>query len=79
VRVQDPGDESGYTSAPAFALGSSIAARVARELPGPPYELKDAFQGAIDAGEVVLAVEIGQTRDLTDPLDLVEQNFPYVR
>ena len=33
---------------------------------------------AIDEGEVVRAVEIGKTRDLTDPLDLVEENFPWL-
>jgi len=33
----------------------------------------------IDAGERVEAIEIGKTRDLTDPLDLVEENFPYLR
>jgi hypothetical protein len=44
----------------------------------PPYELTAAFQLAIDAGERILAVEIDPTRDLTDPLDLVEENFPYL-
>jgi len=28
---------------------------------------------------MIAAVEIGKTRDLTDPLDLVEENFPYLR
>ena len=45
----------------------------------PPYELAEAFQSLIDAGEIVYGVEIGPTRDLTDPLDLVEENFPYLR
>jgi hypothetical protein len=26
-----------------------------------------------------MAVPIGRTRDLTQPLDLLEQNFPYLR
>jgi NDP-sugar pyrophosphorylase family protein len=78
-RVQDPDDESGYTAAPLLAVGTAVAERVGGNLPGPPYELKDAFQLAIDAGEEVLAIEIGRTRDLTDALDLVEENFPYLR
>jgi hypothetical protein len=48
-------------------------------LGGPPYELAEAFQKLIDVGETVYGVEIGPTRDLTDPLDLVEENFPYLR
>lgn len=47
-------------------------------LPGPPYELSAAFQRAIDAGKPVKAVEIGPTRDLTEPTDLVLENFPYL-
>ena len=38
-----------------------------------------AFQRAVDEGMTVIAVEIGRTRDLTHPADLVEQNFPYLR
>jgi hypothetical protein len=45
----------------------------------PPYELENAYQAAIDAGEAVMAIEIGKTRDLTYPLDLVKENFPYLR
>ena len=48
------------------------------ELPGPPFELSAAFQRAIDGGKRVAAVEIGPTRDLTDPTDLVRENFPYL-
>jgi UDP-N-acetylglucosamine diphosphorylase / glucose-1-phosphate thymidylyltransferase / UDP-N-acetylgalactosamine diphosphorylase / glucosamine-1-phosphate N-acetyltransferase / galactosamine-1-phosphate N-acetyltransferase len=78
ARVQDPLDESGFTAAPLMALGPPVAARLQDELPGPPFELADAFQLAIDSGEEVLGIEIGRTRDLTDPLDLVEKNFPYL-
>lgn len=78
VRVHDPGGPGPLTAAPLWALGPPVAGRLGG-VPGPPYELKDAFQQAIDAGEPVLAVEIGPTRDLTDPLDLVEENFPYLR
>ena len=42
-------------------------------LPGPPYELLDAV-----AGLELAKVPIGTARDLTDPLDLVRENFPYL-
>jgi NDP-sugar pyrophosphorylase family protein len=45
------------------------------DLAGPPFELLEAVQRA---GEVA-RVEIGQTRAVTDPLDLVRENFPYLR
>ena len=47
-------------------------------LDGKPWELGNAFQAAIDAGKQVAAVEIGATRDLTTPIDLLERNFPYL-
>jgi CTP:molybdopterin cytidylyltransferase MocA len=47
-------------------------------LPGPPYELRDAVHAALEAGRHVDAVEIGPTRDLTRPEDLVVENFPYL-
>ena len=55
------------------------AIAAARRLQAPPYELAEAFQSLIDAGEIVYGVEIGPTRDLTNPLDLVQENFPYLR
>jgi NDP-sugar pyrophosphorylase family protein len=67
-----------FTSAPLWALGPDLLPFL-EGLPGPPYELKDAYQPAVDRGVRILGVEIGKTRDLTDPLDLVEQNFPYLR
>jgi dTDP-glucose pyrophosphorylase len=47
-------------------------------LGGPPYELAEAYQRAIDDGLAVSAFEVGPTRDLTDPLDLVKENFSYL-
>ena len=49
-----------------------------QDLDGPPYELADAYNRAIDDGHEVSAFEVGRTRDLTDPLDLVQENFPYL-
>lgn len=77
VVIDDPAGE--LVAAPLWLLGPAVAGHV-HALPGrPPYELARGFQSAIDAGERVQAVEIGPTRDLTTPADLVEQNFPYLR
>ena len=75
-RMLDPA--GGFVGAPLWAVGAPVAAAV-ETLPGaPPYELATAFQQAIDAGERVAAVEIGPTRDLTAPADLLLENFPYL-
>jgi NDP-sugar pyrophosphorylase family protein len=66
-----------WSAAPLWMVDRPVARRLCRDQ--PPYELGNAFQSAIDAGETVAAVEIGKTRDLTYPLDLVEENFPYLR
>jgi len=75
IRDEDP--ENPWSAAPLWAVGPAVAERLC--LDNPPYELVHAFQSAIDAGETVMAVEIGKTRDLTYPVDLVEENFPYLR
>jgi NDP-sugar pyrophosphorylase family protein len=77
VRVRDEDGGDGWTPAPLWGLGPAVAKRLC--LDRPPHELGNAYQAAIDAGEAVLAIEIGKTRDLTYPLDLVEENFPYLQ
>jgi len=77
VQMRDDGPGSAWTPAPLWGLAAPVAGRLC--LDREPYELENAFQSAIDAGELVVAVEIGKTRDLTDPLDLVEENFPYLK
>jgi hypothetical protein len=82
VRVSDPEADGGVTAAPLMALGETVVreVRAVCEPPfRPPYEVAAAFQRAIDTGETVIAVKTGPTRDLTDPLDLVRENFPYLR
>jgi NDP-sugar pyrophosphorylase family protein len=76
-RIYDDDPASGWTPAPLWGLDRPVADRLC--LDQPPYELGNAYQSAIDAGEAVMAIEIGKTRDLTYPLDLVEENFPYLR
>jgi dTDP-glucose pyrophosphorylase len=77
VRLWDDDPASVWTPAPLWGLGRSVVDRLC--LDRPPYELGNAYQSAIDAGEPVIVIEIGKTRDLTYPLDLVKENFPYLR
>ena len=76
-RLHDDDLRNRWSAAPLWGLGSAVAERLCRDK--PPYELENAYQSAIEDGDLVIAVEIGKTRDLTDPLDLVEENFPYLR
>ena len=78
VAVRDYDPSLPLTSAPLWALGPRLAPYL-EGLPGPPYELADAYQRGIDSGVGVAAIELGPTRDLTHPLDLVRRNFPYLR
>jgi dTDP-glucose pyrophosphorylase len=75
LRDDDP--ENPWSAAPLWAVGPAVAERLC--LDNPPYELEHAYRLAIEAGETVISVEIGKTRDLTYPLDLVKENFPYLR
>jgi NDP-sugar pyrophosphorylase family protein len=77
VRMRDEDPANPWSGAPLWAFGPAIADRLCRDR--PPYELENAFQAALEARETVIAVEIGRTRDLTYPLDLVEENFPYLQ
>jgi CTP:molybdopterin cytidylyltransferase MocA len=63
---------------PLWFLGERVA-RFLDPLPGkPPYELQHVFDNAVDAGADVSAIQVGPTRDLTRPEDLVRLNFPYL-
>ena len=77
VRLWDDDPGSVWTPAPLWGLGPTVVDRLC--LDRPPYELGNAYESTIDAGERVIVIEIGKTRDLTYPLDLVEENFPYLR
>ncbi len=71
------GNDQGLTGAPLWLLGPELAAALPG-LPGPPFELGRAFRDAIAAGKTILALELGPTRDLTRPEDVVKENFPYL-
>ena len=75
-RVLDSDGPGPFSGAPLWAVGAPVHERLC--LDDRPWELGAAFQAAIDAGEQIAAVEIGTTRDLTAPLDVLEQNFPYL-
>jgi len=77
VRVVDDDPNCELTSAPLWGLGEEVLPFFDR-LPGPPFELSDAFQRAVDAGVEVRLVVIPGTRDLTHAEDLVRENFPYL-
>lgn len=76
-RVLDEDPASPNAAAPLWLLGQALLPFL-DELPGPPYELAAALQAGIDAGLEVAGIEVGPTRDLTYPVDLVEENFPYL-
>ena len=76
-QISDEDPANPWSGAPLWGVGNAVAERLS--LDRPPHELANAFQAAIDAAATVIAVEIGKTRDLTDPLDLVKENFPYLR
>lgn len=65
------------TGAPVWFLNEEVAATL-DALPGPPYELAVAFARAIAAGKPIAALELGPTRDITHPEDVVTRNFPYL-
>jgi CTP:molybdopterin cytidylyltransferase MocA len=72
---RDPANTLG--SAPMWGLGRDLLPFL-DGLGGPPYELADAFVRAIAAGLEIAGVELGKTRDLTHPEDLVKENFTYL-
>jgi len=75
-RIRDPDGPGPWSGAPLWVVAAPVHDRLC--LDAKPWELGNAFQAAIDAGTEVAAVEIGATRDLTTPLDLLERNFPYL-
>jgi NDP-sugar pyrophosphorylase family protein len=79
TKVLDDDPANPLAAAPLWRLGESFDRELLERLGGPPFELAEAFQRLIDGGETVQGVEIGPTRDLTHPLDCLEENFPYLR
>jgi NDP-sugar pyrophosphorylase family protein len=64
-------------SAPLWALGQELIPLL-DGLSGPPFELADVFARAVESKRAIAGIEIGKTRDLTFPVDLVKENFNYL-
>jgi GTP:adenosylcobinamide-phosphate guanylyltransferase len=83
VRVRDGLVEEvlgdGVAAAPLWVVGERVAPYVEARPGTAPWELATAFQQAIDAGERIAGIEIAPTRGLTTPVDLIRENFPYLR
>ena len=60
-----------------WGLGAEIVPSLA-DLPGPPYELADAFGRALEVGLEVRGIVVPGTRSLTHPADVIRENFPYL-
>lgn len=77
LRVIDDDPANPLSAAPLWALGPGLVPLLDR-LEGPPFELAELYREAIAAGFEVAGVEIGATRDLTRPEDLIRENFAYL-
>jgi NDP-sugar pyrophosphorylase family protein len=78
TRVLDDDPGNPLAGAPLWLVGVAVA-RFLDPLPGrAPYELASAFELALAAGEGIAGIEIGKTRDLTRPEDVIVENFPYL-
>jgi len=75
--VEIDGQSGAWTAAPLWFLDAELLPAL-RDVPGPPYELAAAFRNELGAGIEILALEVGPTRDLTRPADVVVENFPYL-
>jgi glucose-1-phosphate thymidylyltransferase len=78
TRVFDDDDANPLAGAPLWFFGPRVHAEL-EGLPGPPFQNATAVTRAIERGARIQGVEIGPTRDLTSPLDLVVENFAYLR
>jgi GTP:adenosylcobinamide-phosphate guanylyltransferase len=63
-------------AAPLWLLGPAIVPFLC--LDDEPYELANAYERAREAGHEIRTVPIGKIRALTQPQDLVVENFAYV-
>jgi CTP:molybdopterin cytidylyltransferase MocA len=67
----------GALAPPLWGIGAELV-RYLDGLPGPPYELRTAFRRTAEDGHELATLELGRTRDLTEPADLVRHNFVYL-
>ena len=76
-RLLDDDPANPNAGAPLWVLGAALVPFL-DGLSGPPFELADAVERAVGQGLEIAGIEIGKTRDLTHPVDLMEENFPYL-
>ena len=77
AKVTDDDPANPLAAAPLWGFGAELVPLL-EGLSGPPFELADAVERAVGRGLEIAGIEIGKTRDLTHPVDLVEENFPYL-
>jgi choline kinase len=75
--VEIGGERGDHTATPLWILDQELTSAL-NDVSGPPFEIARAVQDALALGKRVLAVELGPTRDLTRPADVVTENFPYL-
>lgn len=78
LRFDNDDEADPTTGAPLWLIGPSAHVHL-DGVPGPPFEIKDAFQRALDEGVPIGAIDVGPTRDLTRPEDVIHENFGYLR
>jgi MurNAc alpha-1-phosphate uridylyltransferase len=62
--------------APLWLVGAQLVQYLC--LDREPYELANAFDRGVAAGLEVRTIDVGKTRNLTRPQDLIRENFPYL-
>jgi NDP-sugar pyrophosphorylase family protein len=75
VSVLDRDPATPTSGAPLWAFGPELVPFLC--LDRPPHELGLAYERGLEAGLSIAGVDVGTTRDLTHPVDLVRENFPY--
>jgi CTP:molybdopterin cytidylyltransferase MocA len=77
VQTWERSGAPGALAPPLWGLGPELVGYL-DALPGPPYELRTAFRRAADDGHELVEIELGPTRVLTEPADVVRHNFVYL-
>jgi CTP:molybdopterin cytidylyltransferase MocA len=74
AREWEQSGAAGAMAPPLWGVGAELLPHL-DELPGPPFELLEAFRRA---GSDVKSLELGPLRQLTRPADVVTHNFVYL-
>jgi CTP:molybdopterin cytidylyltransferase MocA len=74
AREWEQSGAAGAMAPPLWGVGAKLLPHL-DELPGPPFELLEAFRRA---GSDVTSLELGPLRQLTRPADVVTHNFVYL-